>query len=267
LFGQKGIHVAGVVLTYARLLTVVLAIGLAVGLRILLFRTRLGVVDAGVLVDNRGLASLVGARSELVSSFSWALGCSLAALAGILLAPDTGMSTSGPLTLLDHHRVCRRGSGPLSAGLPLTYLGAAILALSVAVLADVPAVRPAVGERAGRDTHRDALRRAAPASSGSAEVRPSHHGSAARNASRRFATPRDRHGRALRLDVGSSACSSRRTNLNRFALGMCHRARRAVTRAAHRLGRARYLSPGSPSRASVRSRTRASAACTATATR
>ena len=68
LFGQKGFHVAGVVLTYARLLTVVLAVALAVGLRILLFRTRLG-VSMRAVVDNRDLASLVGARSSMVSSF------------------------------------------------------------------------------------------------------------------------------------------------------------------------------------------------------
>ena len=67
------------------------------------------------VVDNRGLASLAGARSELVSSFSWALGCSLAALAGILLAPDTGMSTSGPLTLLIITVVRGRGRRAASA--------------------------------------------------------------------------------------------------------------------------------------------------------
>ena len=129
LFGEHGFHVAGVVMTWARMLTVVLAIALAVGLRILLFRTRLG-VSMRAVVDNRGLASLVGARSEMVSSFSWALGCSLAALAGILLAPDTGMSTSGPLTLLIITSFAAAAVGRIRS-LPLTYLGAAILALSL----------------------------------------------------------------------------------------------------------------------------------------
>jgi branched-chain amino acid transport system permease protein len=129
LFGESGIHVAGVVLTYARLLTVVLAIALAIGLRILLFRTRLG-VSMRAVVDNRDLASLVGARSSMVSSFSWALGCSLAALAGILLAPDTGMSTSGPLTLLIITSFAAAAVGRIRS-LPLTYLGALILALAL----------------------------------------------------------------------------------------------------------------------------------------
>jgi len=99
LFGQGGVDIAGVTLTWARLFTIGIAVGLAIGLRLLLFQTRLG-VSMRAVVDNRGLASLSGARSEMVSSFSWALGCSLAALAGILLAPDSGMSTSGPLALL-----------------------------------------------------------------------------------------------------------------------------------------------------------------------
>ena len=82
----------------------------------------------------RGLG---GARSELVSSFSWALGCSLAALAGILLAPETGMSTSGPLTFLIITAFAAAAVGRLRS-LPLTYLGALILALAIAVVAVVP---------------------------------------------------------------------------------------------------------------------------------
>ena len=116
-------------MTWARTFTIVLAVALAVGLRILLFRTRLG-VSMRAVVDNRGLASLAGARSELVSSFSWALGCSLAALAGILLAPDSGMSTSGPLTLLIITAFAAAAVGRIRS-LPLTYVGALILALAV----------------------------------------------------------------------------------------------------------------------------------------
>jgi len=56
-------------------------LGLALGLKILLSRTRLGVAMRAV-VDNRDLAALAGARPDVVSGFSWALGCSLAAIAG-----------------------------------------------------------------------------------------------------------------------------------------------------------------------------------------
>ena len=69
LFGEGGFHIGRVVLTWAPLLTIVLAIVLAIGLRILLFRTRLGVAMRAV-VDNRDLAEPGGgplrARVELL---------------------------------------------------------------------------------------------------------------------------------------------------------------------------------------------------------
>jgi branched-chain amino acid transport system permease protein len=129
LFGQGGVDIAGVTLTWARLFTIGVAVALAIGLRLLLFQTRLG-VSMRAVVDNRGLASLSGTRSELVSSFSWALGCSLAALAGILLAPDSGMSTSGPLALLIITSFAAAAVGRIRS-LPMTYVGAVILALAL----------------------------------------------------------------------------------------------------------------------------------------
>jgi branched-chain amino acid transport system permease protein len=129
LFGSGGIDIGDVLLTWHRLITIVTAIALAIGLRLLLFRTRLGIAMRAV-VDNRGLAALSGARSTILSSFSWALGCSLAALAGILLAPEADMSTSGALTLLIITSFAAAVVGRLRS-LPLTYLGALILAVSV----------------------------------------------------------------------------------------------------------------------------------------
>jgi branched-subunit amino acid ABC-type transport system permease component len=128
-FGDSGFHVAGVVVTWHRFITLALTVLLAIGLRALLFRTRLGVAMRAV-VDNRGLAALTGARSEVLSSFSWALGCALAGLAGIFLAPESGMATSGPLTLLIITSFAAAVVGRLRS-LPLTYLGALILALGV----------------------------------------------------------------------------------------------------------------------------------------
>ena len=61
------------ILSWHRFTTIVVALALAFGLRFLLFRTRLGVAMRAV-VDNRELAALAGARPDLVSGFSWALG-------------------------------------------------------------------------------------------------------------------------------------------------------------------------------------------------
>ena len=58
---------------------------------------------------------------------SWALGSSLAAVAGILLAPETDMSPGGSLTLLVVAAFAAAAVGRIRS-LPLTYLGALILA-------------------------------------------------------------------------------------------------------------------------------------------
>jgi branched-chain amino acid transport system permease protein len=127
LFPGSGIHIGDVVLTWHRAITIITALLLAIGLRLLLFRTRTGIAMRAV-VDNRGLASLSGARSAWLSAFSWGLGCSLGALAGILLAPEVDMSTGGALTLLIITAFAAAVVGRLRS-LPMTYLGALILAL------------------------------------------------------------------------------------------------------------------------------------------
>ncbi len=128
LFSGHGFHVGQILLTWHRFVTIVVAIGLAVGLRVLLFRTRIGIAMRAV-VDNRDLAALEGARSSVLSSFAWALGCSLAALAGILLAPETADMSTTTLTFLIITAFAAAVVGRLRS-LPLTYLGALILALS-----------------------------------------------------------------------------------------------------------------------------------------
>ncbi len=57
LFNGEGFTIGDVVLTWHRFATILTAVALAVGLRIVLFRTRLGIAIRAV-VDNRGLAAL-----------------------------------------------------------------------------------------------------------------------------------------------------------------------------------------------------------------
>jgi branched-chain amino acid transport system permease protein len=128
LFNGTGFHIGDTLLTWHRFITLVAAIVLAFGLRVLLYRTRVGIAMRAV-VDNRGLAGLSGARASLLSSFSWALGCSVAALAGILLAAEVDMATGGALTLLIISAFAAAVVGRLRS-LPMTYLGAIILALA-----------------------------------------------------------------------------------------------------------------------------------------
>jgi branched-chain amino acid transport system permease protein len=128
-FGTGGFHVGQVILSWHRFTTIIVAVALAFGLRFLLFRTRLGVAMRAV-VDNRELAALAGARPDLVSGFSWALGCSLAAIAGILIAPETGMAVAGSLSLIVISAFVAAIVGRLRS-LPYTYVGALLLALSI----------------------------------------------------------------------------------------------------------------------------------------
>jgi branched-chain amino acid transport system permease protein len=128
-FGTGGFHIGQVILSWHRLTIIVVALVLAISLRFLLFGTRLGVAMRAV-VDNRELAALAGARPDLVSGFSWALGCSVAAIAGILIAPDTGMAVFGSLSLIVINAFVAAIVGRLRS-LPMTYVGALLLAVSV----------------------------------------------------------------------------------------------------------------------------------------
>ena len=102
------------------------AIVVAVGLRLLLYRTRAGVTMRAT-VDDRPLATLNGGRPDRSALLAWAIGCSLAALAGILAAPDQALSPV--LTLLIVNAYAAAVIGRLRS-LPLTFLGAVILGLA-----------------------------------------------------------------------------------------------------------------------------------------
>ena len=128
-FGTGGFHIGQVILSWHRFTIIVVALLLAFSLRFLLFNTRPGVAMRAV-VDNRELAALAGARPDIVSGFSWALGCSLAAIAGILIAPDTGMAVFGSLSLIVINAFVAAIVGRLRS-LPFTYIGALLLALAI----------------------------------------------------------------------------------------------------------------------------------------
>ena len=87
---SKGVQLGSVIATWHRIITVIIALLVAVALRWLLYRTRLG-ISMRAVVDSRSLAGLTGAKPSIISGSSWALGCMTAGLAGILIAPETGM--------------------------------------------------------------------------------------------------------------------------------------------------------------------------------
>jgi branched-chain amino acid transport system permease protein len=125
-FLGQSIEVFGIVVEYHPLVVLGSALAVAVGLRILLYRTRTGVAMRAV-VDSRELAALNGVSPNRVSGLAWALGCSLAALAGVLIAPILALDQS-QLTLLVINAYAAALVGRLRS-LPLTAVGALILGL------------------------------------------------------------------------------------------------------------------------------------------
>jgi branched-chain amino acid transport system permease protein len=127
-FGQRSkVDILGVSVLHHQLLVIAVAVVVAFGLRLLLFHTRAGVAMRAV-VSNRSLVELSGARPQRSSSTSWALGCSLAALSGILVAYSVGSLAVLPLTLLVLNAYAAAIVGRL-VSLPLTFAGAVALGL------------------------------------------------------------------------------------------------------------------------------------------
>ena len=129
--GFGGFRLSGIFVSWHQVITLFVGIVVAIGLRLLLFRTRVGTAMRAV-VDARDLAALNGARPDRISMLSWAIGSSLAALAGILLAPLLSLDVIG-LTLLVVVAYAAAMVGRLKS-LPLTFLGAMILGLGQSYL-------------------------------------------------------------------------------------------------------------------------------------
>ncbi|MCW2856717.1 MAG: amino acid/amide transporter rane protein 2, family / amino acid/amide transporter [Marmoricola sp.] len=133
------IHLGGVIVTPQQVITIVISAIVAGGLYVLLARTRVGTAMRAS-VDNAELLSLYGGRANVVAALAWAIGTSLAALAGILLAPIIGLQYYD-LTLLVISAYAAAMLGKLTS-LPMTYVGAMGLGLAqsyvVGYLQDIP---------------------------------------------------------------------------------------------------------------------------------
>ncbi len=126
-YHPDGFDIGPIVVTWHRLITVLVAIAVAVGLRFLLFKTRMGIAMRAV-VDNRGLAALNGARPGVISATAWAIGCSLGALAGILIAPGTEFNPNN-LNIVIIIAFAAAAFGQLKS-LPLTLVGCLVLGVT-----------------------------------------------------------------------------------------------------------------------------------------
>ncbi len=128
LFPGERVRIFDVNVTWHQVAAFLVAIGVAVGLRLLLYRTRVG-LDMRATVDSRPLAMLHGARPHRSAAIAWAIGCSLAALAGILIGPLSGQLSHTNLTLLIVSAYAAAMIGRLRS-LPMTFVGAVFLGLA-----------------------------------------------------------------------------------------------------------------------------------------
>ena len=126
-FGFNGFTFLGVHVDWEEVITVGAAVAIAVVLRLFLYRTRTGIAMRGV-VDNRPLIGLFGGRPAGLSTLSWAIGASLASVAGILVAPRLQLQPL-ILTLLVIDAYAAAMIGRLRS-LPMTFLGALIVGLA-----------------------------------------------------------------------------------------------------------------------------------------
>jgi branched-chain amino acid transport system permease protein len=127
LFPGHKVRIFDVSISWHQGLAFLLAGAVALGLRLLLYRTRVG-LDMRASVDSRPLAMLHGARPDSAAALAWAIGCSLAALAGILIAPLSGSLSHTTLTLLIVNAYAAAMIGRLRS-MPMTFVGAIILGL------------------------------------------------------------------------------------------------------------------------------------------
>lgn len=127
-FAGHRVAIGSLQVKYSQLLVVVVALSVAVVLRLVFSRTRVGIAMRGV-VDDPALLAMAGASPARVQQLSWALGAMLAALAGILLAPQVNLDIL-TLTLLVINGYAAALIGRLKS-LPLTAIGALLLGLAV----------------------------------------------------------------------------------------------------------------------------------------
>lgn len=125
-FSPGGMQLGTFFITWHQVVTIVVAGAVAGLLYLLLLRTRTGIAMRAV-VDDRTLLALMGGSPERTSMLSWALGSSLAAVAGILLAPVLQLDHL-VLTFLVINAYAAAVVGRLKS-LPLTFVGAIALGL------------------------------------------------------------------------------------------------------------------------------------------
>jgi branched-chain amino acid transport system permease protein len=130
-FHGNGFQITGLLISYEQVIAAAALVVVAIGLRLLLTRTRAGIAMRAV-VDNSDLLAMAGGRPIRVKQLSWAISCALAAFAGILLAAINQLNVLD-LTLLVVDGYAAAIIGRLRS-LPMAIVGAIGIAVGQSVL-------------------------------------------------------------------------------------------------------------------------------------
>jgi ABC-type branched-subunit amino acid transport system ATPase component/branched-subunit amino acid ABC-type transport system permease component len=128
-FGTSGVSIGSTFLPYYRVVTIATGVVIGLLLRFLLYHTRLGITMRAV-VDNRDLTVLNGARPASATMTAWALGSSMAALAGIFLAEELSALDPSTLTLFIVDAFAAAIIARLRS-LPMAYVGGLVIGLAL----------------------------------------------------------------------------------------------------------------------------------------
>jgi branched-chain amino acid transport system permease protein len=129
--GAASIHIGAASLTWQQIITMIVAVAVAAGLRVLLYSTRIG-TQMRATVDDRALAGLTGADPNRANRSAWILSTQLAAVGGILIAPELTLDAT-QLSLLIVSAYTAAVFGRLR-NLPMTFAGAVVVGLLQAYL-------------------------------------------------------------------------------------------------------------------------------------
>jgi branched-chain amino acid transport system permease protein len=124
LSSRAPIRLGPVMISWHQAITMIVAILVAAGLRVLLYRTRAG-TEMRATVDDRQLTSLNGGDPVRAARVAWVLSTQLAAVAGILIAPTVTLDSS-QLSLLIVSAYTAAIFGRLRS-LPMTFAGAVVV--------------------------------------------------------------------------------------------------------------------------------------------
>jgi branched-subunit amino acid ABC-type transport system permease component len=138
---QSGFQVAGVNVSWDKLVFVILGVACAIAMTVFFRRTILG-RSMRAIVDDPVLVSHLGISPNRVRRWAWIIGTVFAALAGVLIAPSLGLDgTSLTLLVVASFGACAIGG---FSSLILTYVGALGIQVLVSVSTKWASTYPAV---------------------------------------------------------------------------------------------------------------------------